>query len=644
MINIQPGCMALFYQAGLLVTGLVTGIDGILLKIISADDTSHTIHSGRICLCGTELYDLTQPHQSLSTFQLRISEHSDIVDAALNVLADGQTHDFDEIAAALGELSDPKRFALYINLNRRTQMISHKKGQYRLLSDAERLEAELSENQRLERQNFLDQVRAYIWDLGTNDLSSLPANEMRRQLCAELRLLQREQIPADLAALIRKAMPGREFEQVLLTLRQALGDISPDTDPALARSGLPVAIDDGITGFKEIGYPQSGATGPEVICVDDPDSRDYDDAFSVDKTASGYRLGVHISDVTASLDPDSDLFSEALERVSSLYLPAQTVNMLPERLAEELLSLRAGEYRAVLSLYCDINLDNSLRDWQFRREILRVGRNISYSELDAMLARGEYQSVKVLCDNLRSERGVANQQCGNDLLYNLKVSGHKIKFKRIDFASPARTMIEELMVLYNRLLAARASESDLTFLYRNINSFEDSVQNTEDFSAKQPATPGQTGTQAYISTRPMFHPGIGAKAYMHASSPIRRVVDLINQYQFTALLEGESCPFDQDWLNSIVPAIEKRLLLQREVVRQSERYWLLQYLKREWLHRPLDAFFIKASRRGSIFELLPWGKRIIVECDTHPPAGYDLKLLITAVDVEAQICQADVII
>ena len=135
MINIQPGCMALFYQAGLLVTGLVTGIDGILLKIISADDTSHTIHSGRICLCGTELYDLTQPHQSLSTFQLRISEHSDIVDAALNVLADGQTHDFDEIAAALGELSDPKRFALYINLNRRTQMISHKKGQYRLLSD-----------------------------------------------------------------------------------------------------------------------------------------------------------------------------------------------------------------------------------------------------------------------------------------------------------------------------------------------------------------------------------------------------------------------------------------------------------------------------------------------------------------------------
>ncbi len=60
-----------------------------------------------------------------------------------------------------------------------------------------------------------------------------------------------------------------------------------------------------------------------MICVDDPDSRDYDDAFSVVKTDTGYRVGVHITDVAASLVPGSDLFKEVLERVSSLYLPAE---------------------------------------------------------------------------------------------------------------------------------------------------------------------------------------------------------------------------------------------------------------------------------------------------------------------------------
>jgi len=205
-------------------------------------------------------------------------------------------------------------------------------------------------------------------------------------------------------------------------------------------------------------------------------------------------------------------------------------------------------------------------------------------------------------------------------------------------------MIEELMVLFNRLMAAQASENKLPILYRNINSFEEHDQCEEDTAPDQAVTPGQTGSQAYISTQPAFHPGIGAKAYLHASSPIRRIVDLINQYQFTSWMDGKSTPFDTQWLDAVVPTIEKRLLLHREIVRQSERYWLLRYLKQEWLQRPLDAVLIKSSRRGYVFELLPWRKRIIASCDTHPPVGYELKLLIYAVDDVNQICLADVIV
>ncbi|HPN40550.1 MAG TPA: RNB domain-containing ribonuclease [Candidatus Cloacimonadota bacterium] len=644
MNTIQPGCMALFYQAGLLVTGLVTGIEGTLLQIVSTDGASHALPAARLCLSGTEVYDSSDPQRTLGDFQEQVHQNRDVLESALKVLSEGEGRNLDAITQELGGLSDPRRFALFINLNQATQLVSHKKGLYRLLSAAERQDAELSEKQRRERQNYLDQVQAYIRDLAPNDSGQLLPPDLKRQLIAELQLLQREQSPPDLASLIRKTMPERDFDRALIEIRLALGDLSPDTDPALSISGLPVNFAASVPGYQAPGITQPRGETPEVICVDDPDSRDYDDAFSVVKTATGYRIGVHITDVAASLVPGSDLFKDVLERVSSLYLPAETVNMLPDCLAEDLLSLRAGELRAVLSLYCDVDQDSGLRDWTFLRETIRVGRNISYAELDARLSRGEYQMVKAFCDALRSERGATSQLSGNDLLYNLRVSGSRVRFKKIDFSSPARVMIEELMVLYNRLMAAKASDSDIPFLYRNISSYEDNVPNDDEDAPDQAVIPSQTGSQAYISTRPMFHPGIGAKAYLHASSPIRRVVDLINQYQFHAWLEGRPACFTQEGLDRLVPAIGKRLLLQREVVRQSERYWLLRYLKQEWLHRPLDAVFIKTSRRGCVFELLPWGKRIVVDCDITPPVSYELKLLITTVDLTGQTCRAEVIL
>lgn len=644
MNKIQPGYMALFYHSGSIVSGLVTGIDGNLIKLYGSDGASHVLPEARICLCGEEVYDVAEPAASLNEFLLEISSNTAILDVALSVLADGTARDFHSITEELTDLNDAQRFALFIGLNRSTSTVSHKKGLYRLLSESERRNMESAERQHQERQTYLDQVRAFILAHPERASDQLATDDFNSKLSAELRLLQMEQSPQDLASVIRKALPNKDISLSIIELRQALRELAADTDPALATSGLPVRINTEMSGFQATSHLPIGDSELEAICVDDADSRDYDDAFSLSKTSGGWRIGIHISDVAACIDPGSELFRTALDRASSIYLPSETVNMLPDLLAEDALSLKAGRQRAVLSLYCDVTDDLRMLDCHYKRESILVSSNISYSELESRLRSGKYQPVKAFCDSLRSERGSANQLSGNDPVYNVKVTNGRISLKKIDFSSPARTMIEELMVLYNRLMAERAYDSGIPFLYRNISSLEEPSLTEDELSSEQATNLVQMPSQAYISTQPLFHPGIGAKAYLHASSPIRRIVDLINQYQFTAWLEKRPEPFNLEFLDAELPRIGKRLLLQKEVARQSERYWLLRYLRQDWMGRPLDAVFVKSLRRGAVFELLPWRKRIIVECDTLPPAGYELKLLIHKVDLKTQICQADVIV
>ncbi|MBP7194183.1 MAG: hypothetical protein KBA79_00005, partial [Candidatus Cloacimonetes bacterium] len=126
MNTIQPGCMALFYQAGLLVTGLVTGIEGTLLQIVSTDGASHALPAARLCLRGTEVYDSSDQQRTLGDFQEQVHQNRDVLESALKVLSDGEGRNLDAITQELGVLSDPRRFALFINLNQATHLVSHK--------------------------------------------------------------------------------------------------------------------------------------------------------------------------------------------------------------------------------------------------------------------------------------------------------------------------------------------------------------------------------------------------------------------------------------------------------------------------------------------------------------------------------------
>jgi len=99
MNSIQPGSMALFYQSGTLITGLVTGNDGAQLRLMDSNGRIHMLPSGRLCLTGASLYDLSDPLISLRGFIEQVQDRGDIFASALKILADEQSRDLPAIVS-----------------------------------------------------------------------------------------------------------------------------------------------------------------------------------------------------------------------------------------------------------------------------------------------------------------------------------------------------------------------------------------------------------------------------------------------------------------------------------------------------------------------------------------------------------------
>ncbi|NLO12431.1 MAG: RNB domain-containing ribonuclease [Candidatus Cloacimonetes bacterium] len=634
MTSIQIGLPTLFFQSGELLCGLITGIQKNQVQVAGILGDTHLFPPGRLCLIGNTPLDISNPSQSLQALQKRIIAQEDLMPQLLTILADGLPRTFPQISQHFPAADDALIFALFKTLRDNGAMIALKKGSYRLMNPREQAEVLQRRKAEEERRQYLHKVSTLI---SNPEMVGSAEPEDIVQLAQELRLLQREQIPADLASLIQKQLPLQPLPANLIKLRMRINDLPADTEPPLAASGLPLHLSHTLEAGRQYQAETPANQDWEVICVDDHQTKDYDDAISIRRLQDGFIIGVHIAHLSRYIHPASELFFAALERVSSIYLPSTTINMLPNALAESEYCLKSGTLRPVLSLYCHINREYEIQSWEFISETIAINANTDYKELESRLAKAPFCHLQAFCNKLRSARSEGNPIYKAPHGYHLQVQDGSVCIKKIDFQSPARLLLEELMILYNIRMAALASASQYPFIYRNINSFEDKMEEDEEGGFRH-------AVQAFFSTQAAYHPGIGVKAYLHGTSPIRRIVDLINQTQFSALLEGVPAAFSRADLDAMIPAMEKRILLQRETLRRSERHWLLVYLMQKWLNRPLDATFIRRLKKGGFFELLPWQKRIVAVCDDYPAPDDEIKLLIYEVDLAKALCRADVIV
>src|SRR5205085_7274996 len=126
-----------------------------------------------------------------------------------------------------------------------------------------------------------------------------------------------------------------------------------------------------------------------TFTIDPFDAKDFDDALSFKKLDNGnYEVGVHIADVTHYVRPDSILDQEALDRATSVYLVDRTIPMLPEKLSNELCSLRPNEDKLTFAAVFEIDENAKVYNEWFGRTIIHSDKRFSYEEAQQVIETG----------------------------------------------------------------------------------------------------------------------------------------------------------------------------------------------------------------------------------------------------------------
>ena len=303
----------------------------------------------------------------------------------------------------------------------------------------------------------------------------------------------------------------------------------------------------------------------------DPDSAgDFDDALSITRRSGGYRLGVHIADVSHFVRPGTALDREALRRSTSVYFTEGTVHMLPERLAADLCSLKPGQDRLTLSALIDINDNLEVTNFAVTPAIINSKQRFTYHEVQNILDKKKsHKFERELQMLLKLSRLLLQQRLQwGSLDFDLPEPVLRLNLKGIpDLIRPAvrldsHRIVEECMLLANRLVArnySRSGKKIQPFLYRvhdkpekadlarlvellialkipvsarnhklsskELRKILSRVSDSKYHSLIEKVTL-RSMAKAIYSTENRGHYGLGYRNYTHFTSPIRRYPDL----------------------------------------------------------------------------------------------------------------------
>lgn len=206
-----------------------------------------------------------------------------------------------------------------------------------------------------------------------------------------------------------------------------------------------------------------------IVCIDPLGARDHDDAVSVERVGKGFRLGVHIADVSYYVKEDGPLDNEAIERSFTQYLPWCAVPMLPEKLSAELCSLNEGVDRLAFSCVMELDEKARVKSYEFTRSVIHVNRSITYEEAMELYERKdpELQMMANVARLLKAQR----VQSG---LLELGSPEYKVDFDEAGEPcgiSPrsnveSNSWIEECMLIANQCCAKELDKRELHGIFR----------------------------------------------------------------------------------------------------------------------------------------------------------------------------------
>ena len=381
-----------------------------------------------------------------------------------------------------------------------------------------------------------------------------------------------------------------------------------------------------------------------TFTCDPADAKDFDDALSIRKAESGlWEVGVHIADVTHYVEEGSIIDKEALNRATSVYLVDRTIPMLPEKLCNNLCSLRPDEDKLAYSVIFELDEDAFVRKSRIVHTIIRSNRRFCYDEVQAIIEnqKGEYADEILVLDKMAKklrERRFKNGAVNFDRVevkFNIDEKGKPLSvyFKE---SKDANKLIEEFMLLANRTVAEKIGKvgkdkKAKTFVYRvhdlpdpekleNLSQFisrfgyklktsgsrndiTKSLNNLlNDVHGKKEENLIETISvrammKAYYSTHNIGHYGLAFDYYTHFTSPIRRYPDMMVHRLLTHYLEEEGRSANLKKYESMCEQSSK----MEEVAAQAERA-SIKYKQVEFMADKIGQVF-----EGVISGISEWG-------------------------------------
>ena len=216
-----------------------------------------------------------------------------------------------------------------------------------------------------------------------------------------------------------------------------------------------------------------------IVTIDGADTRDIDDAISLEKTENGYLLGVHIADVSHYVAPRSHLDNEAFSRGTSVYFPDRVLPMLPRALSNGICSLNENEERLTLSCLMEIDGKGAVKKSEIVESVICSKHKMTYTEVSAILdgdpaVREKYLDVCDMIELCAELTRILQEKRAKKGSVSLDVKEAKILFdeKTGEITIPdyerafSYQIIEAFMVLANETVAGFMQSIEAPFIYR----------------------------------------------------------------------------------------------------------------------------------------------------------------------------------
>ena len=595
----EPGDLVEFFEEKRLLCGVILELKGERLHVLTQNSRELTLAPKRVLHAGPKITLASSRQELLAQLGDTARKREDLK-AAINLEELWELLAAEEQAATVAELADlwfgqtsPDQVAAMARKLREDRFLFKVKDGLAVPNAPEAVQ-QLQEQhlQELERRRELEEIVAWlqaVWE--GKKLAAAPAWRPRVEESLRQLVIWGPEAPDYAQGKAYLDAAGLNNPQAPFRLLVRLGVFQEDEDLDLYRLEVPLEFPDAALDLARrlsASLPpdpyaacRHDLTHLETLTIDGERTRDYDDALSLeDLPEGGWRLGIHIADVSSLVQSRTPLDQEAMVRGTSIYLPERRLPMFPEEISEDVLSLVAHQERLALSFLVNLGPGAEIRDWVIVPARIRVARRLTYHEVDDLLPGDEeLAALSRLTRRLRERR---LDQGGYELRLpevwvNFAPSG-ELQVVVEDQETLSRQLVAEAMVLANSLAARWLAEQGVPAIFRAQPEPREEIQPLEEKSLLDLWRDRRRLSRVVMDLKPAPHWGLGLPCYTFATSPIRRYLDLVTHRQLQALAAGAAPAYGAEELARILaqigPAMRRAGLLKARRL----RYWLLKYL------------------------------------------------------------------